>query len=427
VGHVDLSYGLRKTDDLEGRCVKVLLVGYNGANNTGSEARLLEIIKDVQEIMGQDVHITVPTLNETNLRRYLEEKPGLSIESVSPIFFLDLRRLVKENDLIMMVEGSCYMDTWTSALLWAFLSASKYAHSYGKPSLAYAVDAGELSKGNEKRVKRDASKTSMIITRTNAAAQRLRDWGVTAPIEATADTAFSFLVDETPMDYIPSIWPEAETGAVGLSVVNFYLWPVVLRPCGRRRLCYRWPYYYSYSRKRQESTEALAKGFAKEADRIVERYDKSIALIAMEALDEPLAMDVHRKMKNPKRARVFSSTGYDASEMTFLLRNLDMLITSRYHASVLSLASGVPQIAVGHDLRLWDLFGDLGIREERFIRNDSPNLWQWVSENVDHLLSDPEEDVRALLSGNREHLERARRNKELLREFALKHGMAVNS
>jgi polysaccharide pyruvyl transferase WcaK-like protein len=407
--------------------VKVLLVGYNGANNTGSEARLLEIIKDVREVMGQDVHITVPTLNENNLRRYLEEKPDLSIESISPIYFFDLRRLVKENDLIMLVEGSCYMDTWTSALLWAFLSASKYANSYGKPSLAYAVDAGELSKGNERRVKRDASKTSMIITRTNAAAQRLKDWGVTAPIEATADSAFSFLVDETPDDYIASIWTEADTGTVGISVVNFYLWPVVIRPFGRRDLCYHWPYYYSYSRKRKESTEALAKGFAKEADRIVERYDKSIALIAMEALDEKLARDVHRKMKNPQRARVFSSNEYNASQMTFLLRNLDMIITSRYHASVLSLASCVPQIAVGHDLRLWDLYGDLGIREERFIRSDSPNLWQWVSKNVDHLFSNPEEDVRKLSCGNREHVGRARMNKEMLREFALKHGMAARS
>jgi polysaccharide pyruvyl transferase WcaK-like protein len=424
---LDLSFGLRRIDGLESRTVKVLLVGYNGANNTGSEARLLEIIKDVQEIIGHDAHITVPTLNVRNLRRYLEEKPGLSIESISPIYFFDLRRLVKEHDLIMLVEGSCYMDTWTSALLWAFLSTSKYAHSYGKPSLAYAVDAGELSKGNERRVKRDASKTSMIITRTNAAAQRLRGWGVTAPIETTADTAFSFLVDETPKDYISSTWPEAEAGAVGISLVNFYLWPVVIRPFGRRHLRYRWPYYYSYSRKRQESTEALANGFAKEADRIVENYDRSIALIAMEALDESLAMNVQRKMKNSQRARVFSSNKYDASEMTFLLRNLDMLITSRYHASVLSLASSVPQIAVGHDLRLWDLYGDLGIREKRFIRRDSPILWQRISEKVDHLLSEPEEDVRILSSGNNDHMERVRRNKQLLREFALKHGVVETS
>ena len=82
-------------DHVEENSVKVLLVGYNGANNTGSEARLLEIIKDVREVMGHGVHITVPTLNERNLRRYLEEEPGLRIESISPIYFFDLRRLVE--------------------------------------------------------------------------------------------------------------------------------------------------------------------------------------------------------------------------------------------------------------------------------------------------------------------------------------------
>ena len=40
---------------------KVLLVGYNGANNTGSEARLIAIIEDVRAVLGPEVHITVPT------------------------------------------------------------------------------------------------------------------------------------------------------------------------------------------------------------------------------------------------------------------------------------------------------------------------------------------------------------------------------
>ena len=46
---------------------KVLLVGYNGANNTGSEARLLTIIEDVRSLLGPDTEITVPTLNEDKL------------------------------------------------------------------------------------------------------------------------------------------------------------------------------------------------------------------------------------------------------------------------------------------------------------------------------------------------------------------------
>ena len=39
---------------------KVLLVGYNGANNTGSEARLLSIIEDVRAILGPKAIISVP-------------------------------------------------------------------------------------------------------------------------------------------------------------------------------------------------------------------------------------------------------------------------------------------------------------------------------------------------------------------------------
>ena len=54
----------QNNDDLTGKKVKILLVGYNGANNTGSEARLHAIIADLKEILGENVEITVPTLNQ---------------------------------------------------------------------------------------------------------------------------------------------------------------------------------------------------------------------------------------------------------------------------------------------------------------------------------------------------------------------------
>ena len=66
---------------------KVLLMGYNGANNTGSETRLISIIKDVRRVLGQDVIITIPTLNEKNLRRYIKEDSTLKIAPIPSIFF----------------------------------------------------------------------------------------------------------------------------------------------------------------------------------------------------------------------------------------------------------------------------------------------------------------------------------------------------
>jgi len=85
---------------------RVLLVGYNGANNTGAEAKLLVSINEIRSVLGPDACITVPSLNEANLRRYLTESPTLKIKPIRPsLFFLDIRKLVKENDLIMLVDG----------------------------------------------------------------------------------------------------------------------------------------------------------------------------------------------------------------------------------------------------------------------------------------------------------------------------------
>ena len=61
---------------------RILLVGYNGANNTGSEARLIAILEDIHAVFGRDVKITIPTFNIRNLKRYVSESSSLKIVSV---------------------------------------------------------------------------------------------------------------------------------------------------------------------------------------------------------------------------------------------------------------------------------------------------------------------------------------------------------
>jgi polysaccharide pyruvyl transferase WcaK-like protein len=186
---------------------RILLIGYNGANNTGAEALLLADIADVRAVFGPRAPITVPALEPANLRRYLGDAPGVRIEHLPAIFPLAVRRLVREHDLVMLVEGSAYMDTWTSALLWYFLWATRCAAVQGTPCIAYAVDAGQLRPRNERLVRRHASRTDLIVTRSAAAAERLRSWGVTAPIEATADNAFTFRPNEQDRGWLRDAWP----------------------------------------------------------------------------------------------------------------------------------------------------------------------------------------------------------------------------
>ncbi len=402
--------------------LRVLMLGYNGANNTGAEALLLADIEDVKAVLGPQAVITIPSLNPPNLRRYVKETPNLRITPLPTIFFSTLRRLVRENDLIMLVEGSTYMDTWATALLWAYLWTTRCADELGKPSLAYAVDAGQMKSAlNRLLVRREASKTSLIITRAAAAAERLRSLGVTAPFEVTADNAFVFRTDPADADLLLRSWPEAGPDVVGMALVNFYEWPVVMKLWGSKEDCYKWPYYFSRSLERTLAADALARSYAALADDIIARYGKSVALIGMESLDERMLRRVQSFMTHPDRARIFCSREYNASQLISILRSLKLLLTSRYHACVLSLAGQVPQIAIGHDLRLKTIYQELGLFEDFFIEPKTPDLYETLRPRVERLLDDPTCVRDALRCGYTQHLRDAQRNRSLLKDFVQAH------
>jgi polysaccharide pyruvyl transferase WcaK-like protein len=137
--------------------------------------------------------------------------------------------------------------------------------------------------------------------------------------------------------------------------------------------------------RQADAVEQARAYLADVADHIVEEQDMGVALLCMEQLDEPLARKVHALMSCRDRARVFSSREHTASRMTAVLRDLDLLVTSRYHAAVLSLASQVPMVALGHDLRLRTLFADLGIADRLFIEHCSADRCGNVKTIVDSL------------------------------------------
>jgi hypothetical protein len=326
---------------------------------------------------------------------------------------------------VVLVEGSAYMDTWTPALLWYFLWATHCAAELGKPCLAYAVDAGQLSRLDRWLVPREASLTELIVTRSQATAERLRSWGVSAPITATADNAFNFRPEEADAAWLRSSWPEAAAGAVGLALVDFSRFPVVVRPWGRAQDCYCWPYYFAHSQARRQAGQALAAGYAALADRIVERHGRPLALIAMEELDEPLAHVIRGRMRHPRT---------DQGVLLLGARRLphDHPAARPRPAGHLPLPRGRAvhgrrraQVAVGHDLRLLTLYQELGMAGELFVSGGaSPEVFTAVTERVERLLADPEPVPDALRHGYQVHAAAARRNRALLAAFARDHGWA---
>jgi polysaccharide pyruvyl transferase WcaK-like protein len=203
---------------------------------------------------------------------------------------------------------------------------------------------------------------------------------------------------------------------VGIAAEDIYIWPVQIRPWGRKKYCYRWPYYYQHSKACCEKSELLADVLAVQADEIVENHDKDIALLSMEGLDTAFTTKVQQHMKHANRTRVFSSTQYNASQMTSVLRSLDLLITSRYHAGVLSLPNQVPQTAIGHDLRIRDLYTDLEV-PELFVDHEDPDRYKSLSDNVEALFNKHDAIKAKLQRGFARYQKQEKRNTQLLRGF----------
>ena len=119
----------------------VLVVGYNGANNTGAEALLQTDLRDLRSVLPH-AQVTVPTLSRRTSAGTCK-RPDLRIEPMPTLFFRKPGAW-REHDLIMLVRAA---PTWTPGPRPCFVASSGYpgAHSFGKPCLAYAVDAGDLS------------------------------------------------------------------------------------------------------------------------------------------------------------------------------------------------------------------------------------------------------------------------------------------
>jgi polysaccharide pyruvyl transferase WcaK-like protein len=122
-------------------------------------------------------------------------------------------------------------------------------------------------------------------------------------------------------------------------------------------------------------------------------------------------------MKHSEKTKIFSSREYNASQMTSILRNLKLLVTSRYHAGVLSLDAAVPQTAIGHDQRLRDLYCDLEIYDEYFLEYTDPKLFQLLEERADKLMLDPSAQWQVLHENSQTQHARAKQNAVFLEKL----------
>lgn len=384
-----------------GERLQILFLAYSGARNTGAEVRVGECIRQVNQVLGHDrVDINMTTLDLKEASEYFKGY-RVNLKPLNAVFFGDVYRYALENHMIVLVEGSCWKENFATALLLYFLYGAGLAARLNKPCFSYAVDAGEMNILNNWLSYYLSRDMTRIITRSEDSKHVLERIGLRVS-SVRVDTAWS--QEAAPLEWALELLEErgwdGRSPVVGLAMQNFHRWPVVpdlaryLKSLltGDRRNQYKLVYFYDYSAEDEAAYQKWASMLARVMDTIAERHRAQPVLIAMEALDDDSCRDVEALMRH--RPIVLSCKEFVGTQMAALLRTLSLLITTRYHAMVLSMPGKVPFIGLSRDERIRGVMKEIGLYDDYYLDYRSDGLEQALLSRAERILSDATESAR---------------------------------
>jgi polysaccharide pyruvyl transferase WcaK-like protein len=346
-----------------GEKLKLLLAGYNGTRNTGSDIRVEGIVRQIRKILGDDnVSLSVMTQDFNLTRGYFENGQQVRLPDIFPPF---LHSEVRKNHGVVACEGSMFKSKFANALTAMMIGALGIASAQNKLSIAYGAEAGDMDPLLQKMCRRYCG-DSLVITRNVESQEVLGKLGVAT--ELGADTAWTF--EPYGPEYgrkalLDAGW-DGSTPVLAVCPINPFFWPVkaslgkalVHSLTGKHEKSH---YRSIYFHKSGPEVDAAFEKYLSEMAAGIERYRNSRrvfpVMVAMEMLDREACDRLAEKLGGTP---IFSSDKLDMNEMVSILRQCDRMLSSRFHAIVTSMPAGVPSAGVTMDERIRNLMRDRG-------------------------------------------------------------------
>ncbi len=402
----------------EGEPLKILLVGYNGARNTGADARVVALTRQLEkELEGRKFSLSVMTLDEENVRGYFS--PSVHILRFTTVFMFSLLRACSQHHVAILCEGSTLTPTFAEALCVFYCEAAGIMNRQGKPCIAYGSEVGRLN-GWLARLSTDMCSKSYFIVRTEESLKNTLDLGLKGHVGT--DTAWTFQNDEgeewARQQLLDAGW-DGKQPLMGVAPLNPFWWPV--RPSLWRwlkavftrdySLQYDKLYFFSDSTERREKFQHYISAMAAATNRYSKEHDAFVVILGMEQLDARSCEIIEQRIDCAHL--LCTSRNHDVFQMTGLLRQLSILLTSRYHAAVLSMEHSVPIVAVSIDARLNGVMREVGLADRYLHQATDADLEDKIMTSL-HLADEHQQEIKEAIQ---QQLERYKNKTKAMSQF----------
>jgi polysaccharide pyruvyl transferase WcaK-like protein len=382
----------------KGQPLKILLVGYNGARNTGADARVVALTQQLEQALGAGKsELTVMTLDTDNVSGYFT--PAVRLWHFTTFFLFSLLRACSTHHVAVLCEGSTLTPTFAEALCVFYCEAAGIMRRQGKPCIAYGSEVGKLS-GWLARLSSDMCRDTYFMVRTDESLKNLQALGLKGHVGT--DTAWTFDSSKGEQwarrQLMQAGW-DGKQPLMGVAPLNPYCWPV-------RPSLWRWLkavvtrdfsqqydkfYFFSDTRERRQQFQRYLSAMTAATNQYAQAHGAFVVILGMEQLDARVCYQLEQHVDAPHW--VCTSKTYNVFQMTGLLRQLSILLTSRYHASVLSMEQACPIVAVSIDARLNGVMREVGLDEHYLHHADDADLERHIISSL-KMVDDHQQDIK---------------------------------
>ena len=392
-----------------GQKLKVLLAGYNGARNTGSDVRVAALADQIIAALGADnVEVSVMSFDLESTAPYFEGK--VRQVSFSTIFFIPLLKACSEHHVVVLCEGSTFKSKFADALTLYSCEAAGVARAQGKPCIAYGGEIGQMEPYLERTV-RDLCSDVFFMARSEASYKDARNLGLQA--WQGTDTAWTFDSSrghDTAMRLLREGGWDGRRPLLTIAPINPFWWPVrsslakwAASKLGSKRFIQfqKW-YFFSWSAERAEAYNRYLDNMCAAARTFARERGFQLVVVGMEKLDEDACLQASARLGGD--IPVVLAKNYDGYVMGEILRSSSLLLTSRYHAQVLATGASVPAVAVSMDERLDNLAAELGTPRDLLLHVGQEDLAERILIALD-CAQDNRDAIEQCLDGAHARLE----------------------
>lgn len=322
---------------------RILISGYYGFDNSGDDAILKAIVKDINE---KDNSIEIAVLSNNPI--FTEKVYG--IKAVNRFKMKDVIKAIKECDLFISGGGSLLQDITSTRSLLYYLTLMKLAKRFNKPIMVYANGIGPINKNlNRILTRKTLNKVDLITLRDEDSKTFLEGLGVeNRNIFVTADPVFTLepskervIDDILTKEGIP--W---ERPLVGISVRNWI------------------------------NEDNLIPIVAKAIDHIIEKYKVNVILIPMH-YPEDLSISKNILEGVSSQNCYIISNKYNVEDIMGIIRRLEIIVAMRLHSLIYAATQNVPMVGIVYDPKI-----------EGFLKSiDMGHMCSVENLQYDHLIS----------------------------------------